>query len=624
MYNAATEEVKQGGIRRGANMGIMRVDHPDILEFIHSKIDGGITNFNISVAITDAFMNALTMMQDDTYHLMCPHTKKMTTISARRVWDAIIECAWKTGDPGLVFIDRINAGPANPTPNINKVAATNPCGEQPLYPWEACNLGSLNVGLFTTPGTPEPGAPLMVSWTHLEKIVRLSVRFLDNVITQNLYPLPQIDAMVKANRRIGLGIMGWADLLYKLRIPYDSVDALNLADKLWKNVRMWSHDESMKLGQERGSFPNFKDSIYSGDGPHDYHHMRNSTVTTIAPTGTISHIANCSSGIEPIFALAFEHRVAETRNTPERIIPVVSEVFEQCAKEDGFYSESLALEIAQTGHLTKDVPINGNVYKTAHEITPEWHVKMQAAFQKHTDNGVSKTINMPNASTVQDVEQAYRLAWETGCNGITVFRDGCKGTQVLNSGTAKKEQEIITIDPTMMPDFDTVNMLSPKLNKRPEVLSGRTHKLETPVGTSYITINSLNGKPTEVFITVGKAGSDTMAVAEGFGRLISLMLRTHSNVGDVVQQLQGIGGSRQIGFGNGQIKSLPDAIARALINDMNMEPIPTGGHDRPVFLDGAPMVNQAGDLCPECGHATFVHSEGCMKCMYPGCGHSEC
>src|SRR5499433_3344678 len=429
VFNAATEAVVQGGMRRGANMGILRVDHPDILEFIECKLDGGIANFNISVAATDAFMDALEKGEE--YDLVNPHTGKVTErLSAREVFGRIVSAAWRTGDPGMVFIDRINASPANPTPAIGQIEATNPCGEQPLLPNEACNLGSLNVSKFAR--RAENGE-MTIDWDEMERVVRLAVRFLDDVIEMNPYPLPVIDKTVKDNRRIGLGIMGWADLLFLLGIAYDSKEATDLADRLMSFVKEKSHDQSAKLAEERGPFPNWAQSIYKDTRP-----MRNSTVTTIAPTGTISMIAGCSSGIEPIFALAFEHRVKQSDG--ERVLTFVNETFEAIAREQGWFSDALMQEIARRGtiHGIRGLPERASsVFKTSHEIGFEWHVRHQAAFQRSTDNGVSKTINLPNSASEEDVARAYRLAWDLGCLGITVFRDGCKGEQVLNIGVKK-------------------------------------------------------------------------------------------------------------------------------------------------------------------------------------------
>jgi ribonucleoside-diphosphate reductase alpha chain len=606
VFNSATEAVKQGGTRRGANMGILRVDHPDVLEFIDCKLDGGITNFNISVAVTDRFMDALASGSE--YELINPHTGAVTgLLLAKEVFDRMVRAAWRTGDPGMVFIDRINASPANPTPAIGMVEATNPCGEQPLLPNEACNLGSLNVSKFAR---KSDAGEWSVDWDEMERVVRLAVRFLDDVIEMNPYPLPVIDETVKANRRIGLGIMGWADLLFTMGIPYDSQEAIDLADRLMAFVKDRAHDQSAKLAEERGPFTNWDRSIYRNDRP-----MRNSTVTTIAPTGTISMIAGCSSGVEPIFALAFEHRVKQPEG--ERVLTFVNETFERLAKEQGFYSDALMQEIAKRGslHGIRGLPERASgVFKTSHEIGFEWHVRHQAAFQRSTDNGVSKTINLPNSATEEDVARAYRLAWELGCLGITVFRDGCKGEQVLNIGVSgKKDKSAAPVAP----------MAQAVIKPRPRSLKGSTYRTETPIGTAWITITeNSEHEPFEVFVQVGKGGSDTMAVAEALGRLISLILRLPSpfsaqrRLEEVISQLARIGGGQPTGFGPTKILSLPDALSRTLaehIGEVKAAP------EAPAAVD---TRKQIGDLCKECGQATFVYEEGCKKCL--SCGFNEC
>src|SRR3989454_2510279 len=603
VFNGATEAVKQGGTRRGANMGILKVDHPDILEFIDCKLDGGITNFNISVAATDTFMEALARGEE--YDLINPHTKKVVgRLSAKEVFDRMVQAAWRTGDPGMVFIDRINASPANPTPGLGQVEATNPCGEQPLLPNEACNLGSLNVSKFARRGDD---GELSIDWDEMERVVRLAGRFLDDVIEMKPDPLPAINETVKSNRRIGLGIMGWADLLFIMGIPYDSQEAIDLAERLMSFVKDKAHDQSAKLGEERGPFPNWGDSIYRNVGP-----MRNSTVTTIAPTGTISMIAGCSSGIEPIFALAFEHRVKQPDG--ERVLTFVNETFEWLAKEQGIYSDALMQEIAQRGslHGIPGLPEDAaRVFKTSHEIGYEWHVRHQAAFQRYTDNGVSKTINLPNSAAEEDVASAYRLAWQLGCLGITVFRDGCKGEQVLNVGIKK--------DKAVAPASTGSVVIKP----RPHSLSGTTYRTETPIGTAFITVNETpDREPFEVFVQVGKGGSDTMAVAEAFGRLISLVLRLPSPLSaqrrleEIISQLSRIGGGQPTGFGPAKILSLPDAIARTLAEHI--------GQLKPAGDPAATVAGRKtiGDLCKECGQATFIYEEGCKKCL--SCGFNEC
>jgi ribonucleoside-diphosphate reductase alpha chain len=598
VFNAATEAVKQGGARRGANMGVLRVDHPDILEFIDCKLDGGISNFNISVAATDAFMEALAA--DSEYDLINPRTGQVTgRLGARAVWDRIVRAAWRSGDPGMIFIDRINRSPANPTPELGLIEATNPCGEQPLLPNDACNLGSVNVAKFAV----ERAGRWEIDWGELERVIRLAVRFLDDVIEVNPYPLPQVDEMVKSNRRVGLGVMGWADLLFTLGIPYDSEEALELAERLMAFVKEKGHDQSARLAEERGPFPNWSRSIYRHGRP-----LRNATVTTIAPTGTISMIAGCSSGIEPVFALAFEHRVKGADG--ERVLAFFSETFERLARRQGFHSEALMAEVARRGSLARVEgvpPAAREVFKTAHEIDATWHVRHQAAFQKHTDNGVSKTINLPESATEADVAAAYRQAWELGCLGITVFRDRSKGSQVLTIGLRAGAPE------------GGQRGVKP----RPHSLTGATYRMETPIGTAFITVNDNGGgEPFEVFVQVGKAGSDTMAVAEALGRLVSLVLRLPSPLSprqrlqEAINQLSRIGGGQPTGFGAAKVLSLPDALAHTLAEHI--------GTSRAASADVPPAgeLRRVGDLCRECGQATLVYEEGCKKCL--SCGFNEC
>lgn len=622
VFNAATEAVKQGGTRRGANMGILRVDHPDILEFIDCKLGGEFANFNISVAITDGFMRALE--EDREYGLVDPHYGPTgRSLRARDVFDRIVRAAWRSGDPGLVFIDRVNASPANPTPEIGQIEATNPCGEQPLLPNEACNLGSVNLARFVRAGRGKSeNGRSQVDWKELERVVRLSVRFLDDVIDVNPYPLPDIAEMVRGNRRIGLGVMGWADMLIQLGIPYDSEEALALADQVMGFVERVGHEESAKLARERGPFPNWSRSIYR-DGPPP----RNATVTTIAPTGTISIIAGCSAGIEPLFAVAFRHIVGE------RHLTFINPHFERIARERGFYSGELMEKVVRRGTLRglEEVPEEvRRLFVTAYELAPESHVRMQAAFQRHTDNGVSKTVNLPNSATVGDVAKVYLLAHRLGCLGITVFREGCKGAQVLHVGAAEKEAEREAGAPEAAREVIPAVEEKEKVKPRPRVVHGVTYRVETPLGMAFITVNENgSGEPFEVFLNVGKAGSDTAAMSEAIGRLISMILRLHSplspteRVKEIVGQLSGIGGGRQLGFGRRRVRSIPDAVAQVMAEHIGMAPseeaAPAG---RAVAPEGVAGATPIGDLCPECGQASLAYEEGCRKCY--SCGYSDC
>jgi ribonucleoside-diphosphate reductase alpha chain len=607
VFNSATEAVKQGGVRRGANMGVLRVDHPDIREFVECKLDGGIANFNISVAATDMFMDALARGAD--YDLVNPRSGEVVgQLAAREVFARIVGAAWRTGDPGLVFIDRMNRSRANPTPELALIEATNPCGEQGLSAWDACNLGSINVARFARPAEQYR---LGIDWDDLERTVRLAVRFLDDVIEVNPYPLPQIEAVARSNRRIGLGIMGWADLLFALGIPYDSERALELADALMGRIQAIGHDQSARLAEERGPFPNWPRSIYRDGRP-----LRNAAVTTIAPTGTISMIAGCSSGIEPVFALAFEHRVKGPDG--ERVLPFVSHAFERLARARGFGSDALLAEVARRGSLQEVPGVPEEVlavFKTAHEIDASWHVRHQAVFQRHADNGVSKTINLRADASEDDVARAYLLAWDLQCLGITVFRDGSKGEQVLHRGV----RAATSADPGAPAGGEGA------VKPRPHSLTGQTYRMETPIGTAFITVNdAADGEPFEVFVQVGKAGSDTMAVAEALGRLISLILRLPSplsprrRVEEVASQLARIGGGQPTGYGPAKVLSLPDALSRTLLE--HLARASSGGEARPP--EPGARGRRIGDLCRECGQATLVYEEGCRQCL--SCGFTEC
>jgi ribonucleoside-diphosphate reductase alpha chain len=543
VIDAATEAVKQGGTRRGANMGILRVDHPDIEEFIRMKIDGkSVNNFNISVAATDLFMAAV--KNDGVYDIYDPyHKKNVGQKKAGQIFEMIVESAWAVGDPGLIFIDRVNR--LNPTQGLGAIRASNPCGEQPLHDYESCNLGSINLAHFYAPQKKNS-----FDWERFSGIVGLAVRFLDNVIDINKYPLPQIEKMTKANRRIGLGVMGWADLLIKMKIKYDSAPATKLAEKIISFMRQHAMAESARLAEERGSFPNIAKSVYKGKK------MRNATTLTIAPTGTISRIAGCSSSIEPVFAFEFTSKIID------REIKDVHPLYAEWKSE----------------HPKAPLP---EYFRTAHEIAPEWHVRMQSAFQKHVDNSVSKTINFSNKATVKDVEKAYLLSYDLETKGITIYRDGSRAEQVLYKSSPEAK-------------------LYPK--ERPSTLPSLTDKIKTGFGNLYVTISYYNQKPFEVFTSIGKSGYTTMADAEALGRLISLALRSGVDVKEVIRQLKGIGGSEPIFTEGGLVQSIPDAIAKILERHSG----PVEGNSKDIFqtvckICGATLPDEKCPICPNCG-----------------------
>ncbi len=583
IFNTATEQVKQGGTRRGANMAILRVDHPDIIEFIHCKsTNTELNNFNISVGITEAFMEAV--KADDMYDLVDPRDRQTVgTLNAREVYSALIQQAWKNGDPGIVFLDRINRD--NPTPALGEIESTNPCGEQPLLPMEACNLGSINLSKFVIDDQGEA----RIDFEALKETVWTSVRFLDNTIDMSRYPLPAIDAMVKGNRKIGLGVMGFADLLFQLAIPYNSEKALVVAEEIMGFIQTESHQASLALAEQRGVFPNYAQSRYHGDSLRAY---RNATTTTIAPTGTLSIISNCSSGIEPLFALSFVRTVMDNDKLTE-----VNPHFEAAARRQGFYSEALMEAIAGAGTIAHmdEVPDKvKQVFVTAHDISPEWHLRMQAAFQKHTDNAVSKTVNLARDATVADVQKIYDLAWELGCKGVTIYRDGSKENQVLSFSAAKKEEDA----------FMTA------VRKRPDTLKGFTTRVKTGLGQLYVTVTDYHGKPFEVFATIGKSGRSTTAKTEAIGRLVSLAFRSGVTVDKVVEQLKGIGGEHPVFQNGGLVLSIPDAIARVLEQHYLK--------DEKMKRKGGSLM---GEVCPECSQ-TISFEEGCMTCHF--CGFTKC
>ncbi len=678
LFDASTDVVKQGGTRRGANMGILRVDHPDIMEFITCKDDiTKVTNFNISVAVTDAFMEAVE--EDSDYDLIHPSTGKVTgQLRARTVWEKIIHGAWKTGEPGVFFIDRANH--YNPVPALGSYEATNPCGEQPLLPYDVCNLGSINLGAFVKDGA--------IDWEGLRRVVHLSTHFLENVIDANQYPLPEITDLAQRIRRIGLGVMGLADLYIRLGIAYDSDEGVELGRKIQAFVDDEAKVESERLAGIRGPFPEWERSIWGPDstaarGPDGERvrpmmKLRNCNVTTVAPTGTISIIAGCSSGIEPLFAVAF------MRNQAGVLMPDVNEDFVAIAKREGWYSEELMQKIAESGHIGFDeVPEKWQrVFVTANHIRPEWHIRTQAAFQEHNDSAISKTCNFAHDATEEYVEEIYRLAYSLGCKGVTVYRDGSRDMQVLSTGSiAKKVKEQATVTGKsearadlgrlggsaaretaadlqgelaeanselerlrkLVHELEAENLNRRLKRSRPELLRGTTRRVETPLGTLYVTITEdEKGQPFEVFMSLGKAGGALMADVEAVGRLISLALRSGIPMKEIHRQLRGISSDRVIGLGPNKIMSVPDAVGIAIERWMHekqgiqQELLPgaaaatTGASPEPeavMVTRGAEQMQLGGmehtlsGACPDCG-SQLEYAEGCAKCHV--CGFSEC
>ena len=669
LYDASTDAVKQGGTRRGANMGILRVDHPDVMDFITSKEDlTKITNFNISVAITSKFMEAL--KADAEYDLIEPSTKQVVgKLRAQEVWDKMIEGAWRTGEPGVFFIDEANR--YNPVPHLGEYEATNPCGEQPLLAYDVCNLGSINVGFYVENGK--------MDWKSFAKDIHLSTRFLDNVIDANKYPLPEIDSLSKRIRRIGLGVMGFADACIRLGIVYDSPEGVEFGRKVMEYVDVEGKKASAQLADERGAFPEWAQSIWGPDATcardengqriRPEMKLRNCNVTTVAPTGTISIIAGCSSGLEPLFAVAF------MRNQAGVMMPDVNEDFVAIAKKEGWYSDALMERIAKTGSVVHpEVPTKWQqVFATANNISPEMHIQMQAAFQLHCDSAISKTTNFSHAATREDVQKIYELAYEMKCKGVTVYRDGSRDGQVLSTGAtadaaakrdgkaddAASRQEVADLNERigeltaanerlqkMLFDSEAENLQRRQKRSRPDVLRSTAIRKETPLGTMFVHITEDDkGQPFEVFINLGKAGGSAMADAEAMGRLVSLALRSGIPIQQVHRQLRGISSDRAVGLGPNKVLSVPDAIGLALEDWMRTKngvqqellttsetlasPSASVAKTQPATAAaGMQMQFEAvtgGDAfigtCPDCG-SQLEFAEGCVKCHV--CGFSEC
>ena len=610
VFNAATEAVKQGGTRRGANMGMLRVDHPDILKFIDCKENNDeINNFNISVAITDKFMEAVKAGTE--YELINPHSGEVSgTLDARTVFDKIVDAAWRNGEPGVVFIDEMNR--YNPTPALGEIESTNPCGEQPLLPYEACNLGSINLGLCVS---EEDGIPT-IDYDRLSRIVRTAVHFLDNVIDVNRYPLPKIDENTRKTRKIGLGIMGFADMLLKLGVPYNSVEAEKAAEEVMSLIQSEGRAASAELAAERGVFPAWKESVFGIENLP----VRNATITTIAPTGTISIIADASGGCEPMFAYAFTKNVMDG----DKLL-VCNDFLVEKLKEAGVYSEALMHRIAEEGTLAHILEIPAEirrVFVCAHDISPEWHIRIQAAFQKYTDNAVSKTINFPNSATREEVKEAYMLAYKLGCKGTTVYRDGSRDSQVLTTGTAKEEKPL-EIPPSLFGNI----MPRP----RPGMTWGATEKMKIGCGSLFITVNRDENGICEVFTSTGKGGG-CPSQSEATARLVSIALRSGISQKEILAQLKGIRCPSTVRQQGMKCTSCPDAIARTIEKMSKILGTETMGINpdlieeekpapQPASKGNKPILGADDRLhCPECGKV-LRHEGGCTVC---DCGFSHC
>jgi ribonucleoside-diphosphate reductase alpha chain len=584
VFDAATETVKQGGTRRGANMAVMKVDHPDIIDFITvKKEDTKLTNFNTSVAVTDDFMEKAE--NDEEYELKNPYSGKVSrTLKAKKVFDLMTTMAWKNGDPGIIFLDRINRD--NPTPHLGEIESTNPCGEQPLLPFESCNLGSINLARMTK----RENGNVMVDWDKLRDTVWIAVKFLDNVIDVNKYPLEVIERMTRGTRKIGLGVMGFADMLILMGVPYNSEEAIKIASDMMKFITETARERSRDLGAKRGSFPHFEGSAHNLRNERE---MRNSTCTTIAPTGTLSIIAGCSSGIEPLFALSYVRHVMDN----DRLVEV-HPIFEAEARRHQFFSEDLMNKLASGVSLQKigSVPDEmKNLFVTAHEIDPGWHIRMQSAFQRYTDNAVSKTVNFANDAASNDVRDVYQMAYKLGCKGVTIYRDRSRGKQVLNIGTddrnIKREgtREAIKRD-------------------RPKMLKGNSIEMQTGCGPLYVTVNEDDEGLFELFNTMGKAGGCAASQSEAIGRLVSLAWRSGIGADSIIKQLIGIRCHKPYGFGKEAICSCSDAIAKSIQLFLNIDDSMSGS------FAGA-------GACPECG-AVLEHEGGCSFCR--SCAYSDC
>jgi ribonucleoside-diphosphate reductase alpha chain len=620
VFDAATEAIKQGGTRRGANMGILAVNHPDIEQFITLKSDmRTLVNFNISVAVTEGFMHAVE--NDEECDLVNPRSGEVTgRRRARHIFDLLVANAWRNGDPGIVFIDRINRD--NPTPNLGQIEATNPCGEQPLLPYESCNLGSLNLARFVTAEGDKP----RFDWERLARVIPDCVRFLDNVIDMSRYPVEEIDQMTKQTRKVGLGLMGWHDALMQLGVPYDSEEALALAEEIARFVQEKANEASLELARERGTFPAFSGSRYEPDRPY-----RNATRTTVAPTGTISIIADCSSGIEPVFALAYtrRHYLDPEDASKLTMLREANRYFLDAAKDGGFYSEELMDHVAAGGSPAEreEVPDWAKrLFVTAHEITPEWHVRMQAAFQRHTDNAVSKTINFPHTATEADVAAAFWLAYREGCKGITVYREGSRDFSVLSHTTANikgPEQETAPALAEIAGAIASIGRPRPVREYLPDERKSITHKFRVGDQEGYITVGLYDdGRPGEIFVKINKEGSTVSGLTDAVAKLASIALQYGLPLQDLAPKMRNTRFEPYGPTGNPQVPwatSVIDYIFHWLQVRFGTEE-PGVRSQEPNRADDW-RDGDSGIGCPDCG-ALLTYQEGCLVCR--SCGYNRC
>lgn len=669
-YNDVTAQIKQGGVRRGANMGMLSIEHPDVLRFAVVKLDEwSLTNFNISLAVTNAFMACIEkdkkFVVDDSipeelieeirlaeqnrnvderlreveagikklydwaratqegegYELINPRNGKVfDKLNAYKVFNLVTRLAWQFGDPGLVFIDRMNDERSNPVPSMGRIEATNPCGEQPLLPYDACNLGSINLSKFVVGGD--------LNWEELNETIKLGVHFLDNVVEINEFPVQQIRDMVSKTRRIGLGIMGFADTLFKLRVKYDSEEGIAWAKKIMKFVTEKAREATVELAKERGVFPEWDRSVFAGT---DYR-PRNMALTTIAPTGTISMIADTSSGIEPVFSLGFQKNTVEGK-TLYTVNPVLVEEL----KNRGIYTEELIEKIVKNGGILKgidEIPSDiKDVYITALEIEPEWHIRIQAAFQEYTDNAVSKTINLPKEATVEDVRNAYILAYSLGTKGITIYRTGSRQFEPLQSVKDKPSSA-----KAMEGEGKEI-----VFKKKPTPDAARGVRIRKPcdMGKVYTSVFFEAGDgPLEVFVNLGKSGGYMAGTAEVTGRLASLALKYGANLEEIADELVGISCGQKVGLGNGTVLSMFDAIGKSLLEISKGQQLNMFDEEKDALtlpkMDKADQMQLMSDIrtkqadleskfsvCPDCGSPLYAE-EGCFKCSNSHCGYSKC